>query len=145
MTKAKKKTSAKTESSYIIPGNGLAVDGNVVVGEDNGLTMKEQGQLARGEIDESGKSTGKETVKRGENTIKTGETLYQGDLTAECVSNKTGEKVLWKWHQAMPTTEEGCYRVMESAHGVGSLYRDKFKLDPTNSADPTLRTSLERP
>ena len=140
-----KKAKAKAESKGdTILDNGVVVEGNVVTGESD-LTAKEQGQLARGEIDEAGKATGKEVEKDDAKTMRPTQTLYQGRLSAEAISAKTGEEVSWTWEQNMPTTEEGCYRQMEAAHGVGSLIRDTFKLDAQNVIDPTKRTALERP
>lgn len=124
--------------------NGIAVEGKVVEGEDNNLSTQEQGQLARGEIDAKGKKTDKEVEPGdGVKTIKTGETLYHGPLSAEATSSVTGEKVSLKWEQAQPTTEEGCWHSFNHHYG-GMCIRDTFKLDPKNEVDPTLRTSLEK-
>jgi hypothetical protein len=148
MAKAKKGTAkaATVENSKgVLTDGGIFVDAKVVTGRKTKLSAKEQGQLARGEIDESGEPTGKEIKRDDVKTIRSSETLYRGTLSAEAISAKTGEEISYRWDQAMPATEEGCYRAFESAHGVGSVKRDTFKLDPDNKIDPTKRTSLERP
>ena len=141
---AKKAKSEGAKDQHITDG-GVVFEGNVVKGEENKLTAKEQGQLARGEIDESGEKTGKEIEKPDAKTVKSKHTLYVGKLSASAESAKTGEPISYVWEQMMPVTEEGAYRVFEAAHGVGSVLRDTFKLDPSNEIDPTLRTALERP
>jgi hypothetical protein len=144
MKKQAKKFEPKANAGTVL-SNGVAVEAKVIKGRKTKLSAKEQGQLARGEIDEAGEPTGKEVEKDDVKTIRSNETLYQGTLSAEAVSAKTGEKVSYRWDQAMPATEEGCYRAMESAHGPGSLIRDTFVLDHRNEIDPTLRTAMERP
>lgn len=145
MAKAKKGTakSETTESKGVLTDGGIFVNAKVVTGKNHKLTAKEQGQLARGEIDESGEATGKEVKKDAVKTLKTSETLYQGKLSAEAIAAATGEKVSVVWEQAMPTTEDGCFYSFQQYHP--SAMRDTFKLDVTNTIDPTLRTSLERP
>lgn len=139
--KAEGETPAKNQT---VLDNGTVVQSKVVTGKKTRLTAREQGQLARGEIDENLEPTGKAAKdKNAVRTIKTDETLYQGDLSAEGINIVTGEKVSYKWHQPMPTTEDGCYRVMNYAYGE-NIRRDSFVLDTKNEIDPTLRTSLEK-
>jgi hypothetical protein len=145
MPKKSKASGEKSAKDQHISAGGVVYEGNVVTGRKTKLTAKEQGQLARGEIDEAGEPTGKKIEPKGEKVVEAGETLYVGQLSAEATSTKTGQKVSYTWVQGEPVTEEGCYRVMESAHGVGSLKRETFKLDPENEIDPTLRTPMERP
>jgi hypothetical protein len=136
-----KKEQAEKDGRHVT-ANGIVIEGKVVTGVKNKLNQKEQGQLARGEIDEAGESTGKEVKGESEiRTIKTGETLYQGDLTAEATAAATGERVSIKWHQAHPTTEDGCFWAFQQYHP--SAIRETFKIDASNTTDPTLRTSLE--
>jgi hypothetical protein len=138
-----KKTKAAKAGNHVTEG-GIAIEGEVITGEDTKLSVKEQGQLARGEIDEKGVKTEVEPVgKGGVKTIKTDLPLYQGTLTAKAVSAETGEEVSFRWEQAMPTTEEGCFYSFQAAHP--RAIRETFVLDVTNTTDPTLRTALERP
>ena len=144
-----KKTDAKASEekapskNQVVMDNGTVVDSKVVTGKKTKLSAREQGQLARGEIDESGEPTGKEVKPKDPvRTIKTCETLYQGKLSAEAVAAATGEKVSVVWEQAMPTTEDGCFYSFLQYHP--SAIRDTFKIDPENKIDPTLRTSLEK-
>lgn len=144
MAKSKKGTAkSDTTEKGVLTDGGIFIDAKVVTGKNHRLSAKEQGQLARGEIDENLESTGKKVKKDDVKTIRTSETLYQGKLTAEAIAGATGEKVSVVWEQAMPTTESGCFHSFLQYHP--SAIRDTFKIDPTNTEDPTLRTSLERP
>lgn len=138
--KATNSNAPKTEKGVLTDG-GIFVDAKVVTGKKHKLTAKEQGQLARGEIDESGEPTGKEVKRPDVPTIKTSETLYQGKLSAEATAAATGEKVSAVFVQEMPTTEDGVFYHFLQYHP--SAKRDSFKIDATNTIDPTLRTSLE--
>src|SRR6476620_1918610 len=94
MAKKSNASEAKATADNQTLHNGTVVDAKVVTGKKTKLTAKEQGQLARGEIDEAGEPTGKEIKpKDAVRTIKTGETLYQGKLSAEATAAATGEKV----------------------------------------------------
>jgi hypothetical protein len=140
---AKKAEGEAPPKDQTVLSNGTVVQSKVVTGKKTRLTARQQGQLARGEIDENLEPTGKAAKdKNAVRTIKTGETLYQGRLTAEAVAAATGEKVSVTWEQAMPTTEDGCFYSFQQYHP--SAIRDTFKLDPDNELDPTLRTSLEK-
>jgi hypothetical protein len=145
MAKAKKGTakSETTESKGVLTEGGIFVDAKVITGKNHRLSAKEQGQIARGELDENLEPTGKEVKRPDVKTIKTSQTLYQGKLSAEAIAGATGEKVSVVWEQAMPTTEDGCFHSFQQYHP--SAIRDTFKIDPSNTIDPTLRTSLERP
>ena len=130
-----------------ITAGGVGIQGKVVTGKKTKLSAKEQGQLARGEIDESGEPTGKE-VKPKKNAIvgqgrisKPTETLYQGKISAEAIAAATGEKVSAVFEQAEPTTEDGLFYHFQQYHP--SAKRDSFKIDTDNKIDPTLRTHLE--
>ena len=114
----------------------------VITGKKHKLSTHEQGQLARGEIDESGEATDKPTKPKKERVKSTGETLYQGMLTGHSVSDLTGEEISFRWDQKEPATKEGCFYTFQNMHGAGAN-RDKFELDPDNKTDPTLRTHLE--
>jgi hypothetical protein len=122
--------------------NGIIVEGNVTTGKETKLSAKEQGQLARGEIDETGEKTGKEIESRDVRTLKTTMPLYKGKLSAEAIAGATGEKVSVVMVVEMPTTEDGVFYHFQQYHP--SAIRDTFKIDASNSIDPTLRTSLEK-
>src|SRR3954471_17424127 len=98
MSKKAKKTAAKADGGTVT-ASGVAVDAKVIKGRKTKLSAKEQGQLARGEIDEAGEPTGKEVKKDDVKTIRSSETLYHGTLSAEAISSKTGEKVSYRWDQ----------------------------------------------
>src|SRR3954464_8648010 len=71
-------------STGVLSSGGTMITGKVVHGRKTKLTAKEQGQLARGEIDEAGDPTGKEAKKDkfavgfGTRVSEPEETLYQG-------------------------------------------------------------------
>lgn len=136
------KKAKKESGDNHIMDNGTVVEGNVVTGKKTKLSAKEQGQLARGEIDEAGESTGKEIKKDDVRTLKTEETLYVGHLTASAVASATGQKVSVVWDQAMPTTKKGCFWSFQQYHPSADF--DTFEIDTENKTDPTLRTSLEK-
>jgi hypothetical protein len=54
-TKAKEKSENGAASGDFVTTGGEIIQGEVIVGIDNKLTAKEQGQKARGELDENGK------------------------------------------------------------------------------------------
>lgn len=123
--------------------NGTVVESKVVTGKRHRLTAREQGQLARGEIDENLEPTDKAAKDRNAvRVIKTSETLYQGPITASATASATGEKVSFKWDQAMPTTHKGLFNSFLAAHPSADY--DTFEVDTDNKIDPTLRTSLEK-
>jgi len=138
---AAKKT--ETEATTLSSG-GVAIEGKVLVGKKTKLSAKEQGQLARGEIDESGEPTGKakplEEILNGK-VSKPTETLYKGKISAEAIAAATGEKVSVVMEINEPTTEDGLFYNFTCYHP--SAKRDTFKIDLENKIDPTLRTHLE--
>lgn len=127
---------------------GVAIQGKVITGKKNRLTQKEQGQLARGEIDsdlnpiDKGDKPTDLANLGAPKTSKPEMTLYQGDLTLHAIAGATGQPVSIKMTQAEPTTEDGVFHSMQAYHP--SAIRDTFKIDAENKTDPTLRTYLEK-
>jgi len=115
MTKKSKANSAKSAKDQHISDGGVVYEGNVVTGRKTKLTAKEQGQLARGEIDEAGEPTGKKIEPKGEKVVEAGETLYVGQLSAEATSTKTGQTLLY-----MGTGRTCNRRGMLPGNGIGS-------------------------
>lgn len=144
MAKKKAKAAESKASETTLIANGTVVESEVKTGKNTKLSAREQGQLARGEIDEAGEATGKEPQPKrpADHVIKSSETLYQGKISAEAIAAATGEKVSIVFVQEMPTTEEGLFYHFQQYHP--SAIRDTFKIDLENKIDPTLRTSLER-
>jgi hypothetical protein len=146
MSKSKAKAEdAKAENAEVLTSGGVAIASKVVTGEETKLSAKEQGQLARGEIDEKGKPTGKKPHRKPGDvkTVKVKYPLYQGKLTCTADAAATGEEVSVVMVVAEPTTEDGVFYHFQQYHP--SAIRDTFKIDPTNTDDPTKRTYLERP
>lgn len=149
-TKETDKAATKAEKAdkvdHVTPG-GVGIQGKVVSGKNTKLSAKEQGQLARGEIDEAGEPTGKEAAPKKNAIVGAGrvskpeETLYVGKFSAEAIASATGEKVSVVAVQAEPTTEEGLFYHFQQYHP--SAKRETFKFDMENKIDPTLRTHLE--
>jgi len=139
---------AKEAKTSTTTNSGVVLEGDVITGADNKLSQKEQGQLARGEVDENLEPTSKGESKPlpgspGDvKTVKVAGKLYQGWITAEATAAATGEQVSVKWNQAEPTTEDGLFHSFLAYHP--SAIRDTFKVDPENKIDPTKRTYLER-
>lgn len=133
--------STTAEAPHIM-ANGIVVEGDITVGKETRLTAKEQGQLARGEIDENLEPTGKEVKSDDVRTLKSRLPLFRGKLTVSATAAATGEPVSVVFDQVMPTTEEGIFYHLQQYHP--SAIRDTMKIDPENKADPTLRTSLEK-
>jgi hypothetical protein len=141
--KQTRKAEGETPTNQTVLSNGTVVQSKVVTGKKTRLTARQQGQLARGEIDENLEPTGKAAKdKNAVRTIKTSETLYQGPITASAIASATGEKVSFKWDQAMPTTHKGLFHSFLAAHPSADY--DTFEIDSENVTDPTLRTSLEK-
>lgn len=148
MAKKTKKAAEKTTDTVL--HNGVVVQSEVITGEENKLSPKEQGQRARGEIDDKGKKTAKAEKAEGDlskigpgtKTVQADETLYQGQITASATAGATGEKVSMRWEQAYPTTVDGLFHSFQGYHP--SAIRDTFEIDPSNTDDPTLRTHLEK-
>lgn len=145
-----KTTQDKAAAKSTVTDNGTIIQDKVIVGEKNKLSPKEQGQQARGEINEKGEKTAKAEKAEGDlskigpgpKTVKTGEKLYQGQITATATAGATGEKVSMRWDQSYPTTEDGLFHSFLAYHP--SAVRDTFVVDPSNTDDPTLRTHLEK-
>ena len=74
--------------------------------------------------------------------VKVEEQQYVGPITATAIAAATGQEVSYFWEQAQPTTVDGLFWSFIQAHP--SARRDTFKVDPTNTDDPTKRTYLER-
>lgn len=142
--KAKKAAAKEADNSgNTITHGGRVIESKVVTGKNTQLTAHQQGQLARGEIDENLQPTGKAARKPGDTrTVKSDMTLYQGKITMHAVAGATGEKVSVVAVQAEPTTEHGLFHHFLQYHP--SAIRDTFEVDPDNETDPTLRTSLEK-
>lgn len=144
---AKDSFAAPVTAKTILNDGGTQIEGKIVTGRKSRLSAKEQGQLARGEIDEAGDPTGKpiqakrSVLKNNVLVSKPTETLYKGMLTLSGIAAATGEPVSVRCEQAEPTTEDGLFYHAQQYHP--SIKRDGFKIDPTNRDDPTLRTHLE--
>ncbi len=144
---AKDSFAAPVTAKTVLTDSGTEITGKVITGRKTNLSAKEQGQLARGEIDEAGDPTGKvmkpkkNSALGGVRTSAPTETLYRGKISAEAIAAATGEKVSVVFEQVEPTTEDGLFYHFQQYHP--SAKRDSFKIDPTNRIDPTLRTHLE--
>lgn len=144
MAKRQKNKDDSAHGQHLTAG-GAVIQSKVVTGEDTKLSAHEQGQRARGEVDDKGKPTGKEPERPpgGVKVVKVDRTLYQGKISAEAIAGATGEEVSAVFVQEEPTTEDGLFYHFQQYHP--SAIRDTFKIDPTNTLDPTKRTYLERP
>lgn len=143
---AKKAAKAESKSSgQTINSGGTVIESKVIKGEKTKLTSHEQGQLARGEIDEKGDATGKEPERKPGDTkvVSVKETLYQGTISAEATAAATGEPVSVRFEQMEPTTEDGLFYHFQQYHP--SAIRSSFEIDTDNKIDPTKRTHLEGP
>lgn len=132
-------------SNGVLSTTGTPLKGKVIIGRKTKLSAKEQGQLARGEIDEAGDPTGKPIQlgkgKRGVTVAEPEETLYQGKFTLHARAAATGEPVSVVCEQVEPCTEDGLFYHFLQYHP--SAIRSTFKIDADNRTDPTLRTHLE--
>jgi hypothetical protein len=143
--KAEPKAEPKGEKVDHTTTSGVQLQGKVIFGKKTGLTPKQQGQKARGELDENLQPKDEGTPPAEERdpvkVIKPSMTLYHGEISAEAIAGATGEPVSIRWVQEEPTTEDGLFHSFLAYHP--SAIRDSFKVDVTNSIDPTKRTYLE--
>lgn len=145
MAKKDKDETAALPKGEFVRGNVLQT-GKIVHGKHPKLTLEQQAAKANGRLDEDGEikpSEPTEAEKQGVKVVDTKETLYQGWMSGEAVAGTTGEVVSNRWYQSEPSTEDECFRTLFNYHG-SSLKRETFKLDPSNTIDPTKRTYLER-
>jgi hypothetical protein len=144
--KAEPKAEPKAEKVDHTTTSGVQLQGKVIFGKKTGLTPKQQGQKARGELDENLQPKDEGTPPADERdpvkVIKPSMTLYHGEISAEAIAGATGEPVSIRWVQEEPTTEDGLFHSFLAYHP--SAIRNTFKVDATNSViDPTKRTYLE--
>lgn len=127
----------KTESKETAPeiahttSGGVAVAGNVTVGEDNKLSAKEQGQKARGELDENGNPT-------TTNKVAEAEKAASASASAKAVESGLTEK-----EKAVDAALEERIKVLKAAGEYPSgrvvevdepLYRGKISAEAVASA-----------
>lgn len=140
MAKAKDPEKFLADEKNVTHG-GVVIKGKHTVGKRDG-TAHDQAKRAQ-EKEKPDKETA-DAKEAGAVISKPELPLFSGDLSAEAISSKTGQPISLAFNMPEPGTEEEAKRIFEAHHGVGSIAEGSWKLDVTNTIDPSKRTYLER-